>query len=445
VAKGKVYIVGAGPGRPDLISVRGLKILKQAEVIIYDYLVDKSLLADLSPGVELVCADTLGKKRLIKKALAGKKVVRLKNGDATIFSRLSQELKVLQKHKIAFEIVPGITAASAAAAYTGIPLTDRNFSHNVVFVTGHDPAADWNKIAALDTIVLYMAMANLKEITLKLIAAGKAPETPALIISSVGAIKQKMVKTTLATIASQAARAKVIAPAIIVIGEVVGFEKDFNWLRQNKRVLFTGLSEERYFLDGIYFHLPLIKIVPLKNYQRFDVKIKNIADYGWLVFASRYGVEYFFKRLFAIGLDTRSLATIKIAATGQSTSQRLLDYGVRVDLVPRLESSDGLVVALKKEKINKQLVFMPRSNLADKGLKQKLGQLGAQVISCLAYNNVMPDNLPDIDLSFFNEIMFTSPSTVRNFKKRYGRPPANVELVSIGKTTQAAVREVFGR
>ena len=476
---GKVYLVGAGPGRPDLITVRGLNILKEADVVIYDYLVDRQLLGYTKEGAELVCCDRLAKKGrysdgfsihqekitdlVIEKAKKGKKVIRLKNGDPSIFSRCSQELEALVKSKIEFEIVPGVTAASAASCLTGIPLTDRKHATDCVFVTGHeapnkdesalDPSTslrvnpersrgiDWNAIAKNGTVVLYMAVENLANIVKKLVEAGKDKNTPVVMVQNASLLNQRVLRGTLKDIAVKAKDEKIKPPAIIIIGKVAKLEKNFNWLRKNKRVLFTGLSEERFFIKGTYFYLPLIKICPLENYDKFDDYLRSIRNFDWVVFASRYGVGYFFKRLNAIGNDARALTHIKIAAVGNSTKNRLLDFGIHADLVPREESSRGLLKRFKKENINGKRIFMPRSDLSDKGLKNGLKRLGAVVTSIYAYSNVMPADLPNLDLSFFDEIMFTSPSTVRNFKKRYGKVPKETKISCIGDVTLAEAQK----
>ena len=330
----KVYIIGAGPGKADLITLRGAAILKEADVVIYDYLVDRKILEYAKPGAELICCDCLARKGrfsdgftihqekihklLIKKAKQGKKVARLKNGDPAIFSRLSQELEALSQAGLKFEIVPGVTAASAASAFSGIPLTDRRFASACVFVTGHeDPfkdknSIDWNILAKSGTVVFYMAVENLKAIVNELISAGKRIDTPAAIIQEASLISQKIVRANLGKIPAAAKKNKIKSPAILIVGETVNFEKKFNWLKYEKKVLFAGLSQERFFTDGFYFHIPLIKIVPLKSYKKFDRCLKTINQFDWIVFSSRYAVEYFFKRLEAIGRDTRTLANIKI-------------------------------------------------------------------------------------------------------------------------------------
>lgn len=464
---GKVYLVGAGPGRPDLITVRGLNILREADVVVYDYLVDKKVLDNTKEGAELICCDKLAKKGrysdgfsihqekindlLVKKVKTGKKVIRLKNGDPSIFGRCSQELKALTEERIEFEVVPGITAANAASCLSGVPLTDRRFASSCVFVTGHeDPRKkrsliDWNSLANSGTVVLYMAVENLDNIVRQLLKVGKDEDTPVAIVQNVSLPTQKVLTGTLKDIAAKAKKQKIRPPAIIIIGGVARLEKGFNWLNKSKRILFTGLSKERFFLKGTHFHLPLIKIEPMDDYKEFDNYLKDIKDFDWIVFASRYGVEYFFKRLKAVRLDSRTLANIKIAAIGNSTKNRLLDFGILTDLVPKKESSEGLIEALstksgsasggKRVDLKNKKIFLPRSNISDKGLQKALERLGAEVSTSFAYRNVMPADLPDLDLNFFNEIMFTSPSTVRNFKKRYKNVPKNVKIRYIGDVT----------
>ncbi|MCM8799477.1 MAG: uroporphyrinogen-III C-methyltransferase, partial [Candidatus Omnitrophica bacterium] len=240
--KGKVYLVGAGPGKPDLITLRGSNILKEADVVIYDYLVDKRILEIAKEDAELICCDKLGKKMysngflvhqekinnlLIKKSKEGKKVIRLKNGDPSIFSRCSQELDALVKNKIEFEVVPGVTAASAASAYSGIPLTDRRFASSCVLVTGHeDPrklesSIDWESLSKSGTIVFYMGLENLPRVIRRLVALGKSPYTPVAVIQEASLITQKMVKGTLRDIVKKVREKDLKPPAITIIGEVV--------------------------------------------------------------------------------------------------------------------------------------------------------------------------------------------------------------------------------
>lgn len=454
----KVYLVGAGPGQADLITVRGLEILRQAEVVVYDYLVDKRILEEARPGAELICCDKLAKKGrysdgflihqekihalVVKKARQGKKVIRLKNGDPSIFSRTSQELEALIRNRIDFEIVPGVTAASAASAFSGIPLTDRKYASSCVFVTGHeDPtkesgALDWKHLAQGGTIVLYMALENLNKIVKELLQAGKSPDTPCALIQDVGLLTAKLVMGTLRDIVTKAKKQKLRPPVIIIIGQVVKLERKFNWLRKSRKILFTGLSRERFFLKGAYVHFPLIKIEPLAGYREFDAHLRNLEGFDWIVFTSRYGVKYFFERLKTVGLEVRVLQGIQIAAIGQSTKNALLERGIRPDLVPEKESSIGLLKKLKEKDLKNKKIFLPRSDLSDKGLTMALRKLGARVTASVAYRNVRPENLPDLEWGSFNEIMFCSPSGVRNFVKRFGSIPKRVKVSCIGEVTK---------
>ena len=452
----KVYIIGAGPGSPGLITVRGLEILREADVIIYDYLVDKRLLEEAKEGAELVCCDTLGKNRysdgflvhnekinrlVVKRAKDGKRVIRLKNGDSSIFSRLSQELDSLVKNRIDFEIVPGVTAASAAACLSGIPLTDRSLASSCVFVTGHeDPAKkrssiDWGKIAGAGTIVFYMAVENVKRIAEELVRAGKSKDTGVAIVENAALPSQKISVGTLGDIAAKAKRARVRPPAIVIVGEVVKLERRFNWLRKTKRILFTGLSKERFFMNGAYFHLPTIKIEPMADDSQFDNHLRNIKAFDWIVFSSRYGVEYFFKRLKHIGLDVRTLKGIKIASIGSSTARSLSELGIVSDLVPKEESSEGLLKEFGRVGVRGRKLFLPRSDISDKHLSDGFAKLGAKVTTSFAYRNVPAGGLPDLNLGWFDEVMFTSPSGVRNFISRYGALPKGVKPSFIGDVT----------
>lgn len=452
----KVYFVGAGPGDPGLITIRALGILGQADCVIYDYLVDKRILDNANKDAELICCDELGKKRyaegasihnetisrlIIKKAKQGRRVIRLKSGDPAIFGRLAQELEPLVKEGIEFEVVPGVTAASAASCLNGIPLTDRRFSSDCLFATGQEESGkrssyrDWNNLSGAGTIVLYMAVKNLPEIVKRLLQAGKSPDTRIAIVEDVSLLRQKLLTGTLKDITLKAKRQKIRPPAIIIIGETVKLEASLNWLRKNKRILFTGLSKERFFLKGTYFHLPLIEIKPLDDYAEFDDYLKNIGNFHWLVFSSRYGVEYFFQRLKNMGLDVRELRETKIAAVGNSTKMRLEDFGILADVVAKHESAQGLLEEFKRLDIKGKRIFLPRSDLSDKGLTNGLNKLGAKALNCIAYKNAFPVDLPDLDLTVFDEIKFTSPSVVRNFLKKYKGLPGLPKISCIGDAT----------
>ena len=460
MSTGKVYLVGAGPGKPDLITVRGLRILREADVVVYDYLVDERLLDEAREGAELIRCDGLRSRKaaglsvsieelnrlVVEQAGQGKKVIRLKNGDPSLFGRLSRELEALVENKIGFEIVPGVTAASAAAAFTGVPLTDRRFSSSVALVTGReDPVKDitlidWEGISGCSTIVLYMGVGNLRRTVEELRAVGKSPLTPVVVVTRAGGPEQRTVRARLEDLADKTEAGEIAAPAIFIIGETAKLEREFNWSKINKRIWFTGLSRERFFLPGNYFHLPLIKIEPMENYDELDGYIRRIREFAWIVFTSRYGVKYFFRRLNSLEFDSRHIAGRKIAAIGKSTENMLLNFGVRPDLIPELESSRGLIREFKNIDLRGKQIFLPRSDISDKGLGEALKEQGARVWSSFAYRNRMPDNLPDLDLNSFDQVIFTSPSTVRNFIERYKRLPAKVKVRCIGAVTREEAR-----
>lgn len=460
----RVYLVGAGPGDPALITVRGRRVLRQADVVIHDYLVDPRMLAEARPDAELVSCGVLGKcpssgagslkhqekinALMILKARQGMRVVRLKCGDPFIFGRASEEMRALIRDKIGFEIIPGVTAASVAASFSGIPLTDRRCVSSCVFVTGHENPArgksfiDWQAVAGAGTAVFYMAVKTLPAIIARLAGAGKSRHTPAAVVQDAGLLTQKVVTGTLKDIVAKTRVARIRPPAVIIIGEVVRCEKEFNWFREAKKVLFTGISQERFFEDELVFHLPLIRIAPLTDYREFDRALKSAAGSDWLVFSSRYGAQYFFQRLNHIGLDARRFGGVKIAAIGDSTRRKLLEFGMVADLVPEDESSRGLLEAFGKMNLAGKKIFVPRSDLSDKGLTDGLAQQGAVVCAPVAYRNIAPEVLPDIDFGLFDEIRFSSPSGVRNFIARYGsRIPKRIKVSCIGDVTRNEARK----
>lgn len=448
----KVYIVGAGPGEPDLITVKGLKILEEADVVIYDRLINRRILSYAREEAELISLDDITArsahsigKLMVEKAKKGLKVLRLKNGDPFVFGRTTQELKPLLENRIKFCLVPGITAANAASCYSGIPLTCREKASTVLILTGREAkgkkesSINWNKIVQAETIVIYMTVASLNEIVTNLIKAGRPPRTASALIANISNIGQRTIRTTLKRLASKAEEENISPPAIVIIGNVVEYEPDLNWFRKEKKVLFTGLSQERYYEKGLIFHLPMIEIKPCDDYREMDVLIKDLKQFHWILFSSRYGVYYFMERLFKCGKDCRELSGIKIAAIGSSTANKLREYGIKADLIPSRENSQGLLSEFKKIKPKGLKILLPRSDIADKGLTKGLKALGAKVYPCVAYRNVMPKDLPELNFNFFDEIIFTSPSTVRNFMRRYKGIPSSLKVKWIGEVTKEAV------
>ena len=426
-----------------MITLRGWRVLQQAEVVVADSLVDGRLLRLLPPGVKVIQKREPKEKwkYMLQEAKKGKRVVRLKNGDPFLFSRIEEELELLVKEGIEFAVVPGISAAFAAASFSGVPLTSRRLSSWVTLVTGKEAedkekSIPWEELGRGGTLVIYMGIESLRDIVERIIQGGRDEDTPVMVISFAGSMFQQMVRGSLKDIPEKVKEKKISAPAVVIIGEVVLKEGEFNWFRKAKKLLFTGLSPERFFYPGLVFHLPLIEIKPLEDYREMDALIERLEEFDWIVFSSRYGVIYFLQRLFSAGKDMRALHGIRVAAIGKSTAGRLEEYGVKPDLVPMEESSKGLLEEFRKRGITGVRILLPRSDIADKGLTRGFEELGNQVYPCIAYRNTIPQNLPDIDFRFFDEIMFTSPSTVRNFFIRYRNLPSHIRVRWIGDVTR---------
>lgn len=459
MGSGIVYIVGSGPGDKGLITVKGAKILSQCDVVVYDYLCGKEVLEYCKDECHKICAeefsqnhtvDRVGKmyEFIIEKVREGKRVVRLKGGDPSIFARLEEEEKILKENNIEYRVIPGVTASSAGACMLGIPLTSRNYASKLTIITGHEfsdkssSLIDWKRFSNNETIVIYMGVERISDIVHRLVnISGLNPKTPVAVIQNISKINQKFIISSLDNVCEDVRKNDVKPPAIFIVGEVVKYSDTLNWYKTQKKILFTGISEERFFEEGIIFHIPMVKIIPLEDYSVLRGYISRIVneEFDWIVFCSRYGVIYFFKNLFEMGFDTRVLSKLKFACVGSSTANMLKNYGIVADLVPKDENSEGLVRAF--ESVDRARIFMPRSDLSDKGLKKSLSELGFYVEECIVYKNIIPEDLPDIDFSLIDEIIFTSPSTVRNFVRRYGKIPDGINIRWIGPKTEAEVRK----
>jgi len=451
----KIYIVGAGPGSPDLITLKGLRLLKEADVIIYDSLIGKWILNFAKSSAELICTDKFSFTQkverivylILKKLKEGKKVVRLKNGDPFIFGRITEEMEELSKYGIKFEVVPGITSATAGACFAGLPLTSRNISSSVVFVPGHeDPFKEsgfvqWEKIAGTDTIVLYMATKNISSIAKILIKNGKSPSTPVAVISNVSMPNQKMIVGILSDIGEKIKEEKITSPSIIIIGEAVRLEERFNWFRRQKKVLYTGLLSPELFGEEIIFHIPMVEVKPTKEIEKFKRFVRNIPDFELLIFTSRWAVDFFFEKLLKIGHDSRIFNPVKIACSTKSASDELKDKGILADFVPSSGSSQELLNFLHHLGIAGKKVGVVSSLSGDRGLYDAIKKLCGIPYKYTAYKLVTPKYLPPLNLQIFDEIIFSSPSAVRNFLKRYGRPPEMVKIIATNtKTFETAAK-----
>lgn len=453
---GKVYFIGAGPGNAELITLKGYRILQQADVIIYDYYIDPVLVQKLKTKAHIISCESLYKasqyekrsqdpekviRLLIKYALAGKLVARLKTGDPFIFGRTAGEIDALVEKNIEYEVIPGISAAQAAASYSGIPLTEHNYSEACIFVSGKDVAdsqsslINWEAAACQNTIAIYMTVSNLKAITQKLITSGKPHQTPAALVQNASLPNQKTIISTLENIPGEAKKQNITAPAILLTGETVRFEDTLNWLKKTRKILYTGMSLPPYRLSGTYYHLPLISVSPLKDFSAVDRALSSINKYHLVILLCPYSVNCFFERLLHCGSDARSLAGIQIAASGNETSSRLENFGIKPDLVIQAESASNFVEELGGRSLRGKQIFMPVNQMFGKDLIGELEKSRAVVDSPALFRCSRPSSLPDIDLTFFDKILFTSPMEVRNFITRYKSLPSGIKINWKGNDT----------
>jgi uroporphyrinogen III methyltransferase/synthase len=452
--QGKVFLIGAGPGDPGLITVKGLECVKKADVIIYDYLANERLLDQRRTDAELIYVGKQGGKHtlpqdeintlIVKKAQEGKLVARLKGGDPFIFGRGGEEAEELADHGIPFEIVPGVTAATAVPTYAGIPLTHREHTASVAFVTGHeDPTkpeskVHWDKIATgVGTLVFFMGMKNLENIVDKLITNGRSPETPIALIQWGTRTDQRVMTGTLSDIVAKAKDAKFRPPVIIVVGEVVRLREKLNWYESKplfgKRIVVTrSRNQASVFAEMLIdqgattIEFPTIDVVPPTTWAELDDALGKIETYQWIIFTSANAIKYFMERLRSLGKDLRILKGIQICVIGPKTAETLGQYGLRADLIPAEFKAEGVLAALGGVKVKGQKFLIPRAKLAREVIPDKLRELGALVTVAVAYENVKPTADAARVKKLFEEkkiaaVTFTSSSTVHNFVEILGR------------------------
>lgn len=447
--KGKVYLVGAGPGDPGLITVKGLECIKEADVIIYDYLASPTLLNYASKKAEIIYVGKKGgdhtlsqdgiNSLITEKAKNGFIVTRLKGGDPFIFGRGAEEAEKLIEEGVSFEVVPGVTSAIAAPAYAGIPLTHRKFTSTVAFVTGHedptkeDSNIDWSALAkGIGTIVFLMGVKNLPKITSQLINNGMPSNTPVALVRWGTTPRQFTITGTLETINERVKSIGLKPPAIIVVGNVIKLRKTMNWFEtrplMGKRIVVTRAREQASDLIKLLSDLgadclecPTIKVVPPDDWKPLDTAIENISSYDWLVFTSVNGVNFFFERLFAKGKDARALGKLNTAAIGPATERRLFNFGLKSDIVPKNYIAESIVEAFKDEDVKGKKILLPRAKDARPILPVELTKMGATVDEIISYyTKEVPDSatllLKQLKEDAIDLITFTSSSTVKNFK-----------------------------
>ena len=476
----KVFLVGAGPGDPDLITHKGLQCIASADVIIYDYLASPALLKHASDKSETIYVGKKGgdhtlsqegiNKLIVAKAKEGKMVTRLKGGDPFIFGRGGEEAEILKQAGIPFEIVPGVTSAIAAPAYAGIPLTHRNFTSTVAIITGHeDPtkptsSIDWKALAkGIGTLVFLMGVKNLPSIVKHLTQNGRSVDTPVALIRWGTTTKQQTVTGTLKSIVAQVQKAQLKAPAIIVVGEVVRLRDTLRWFEDQpllgRRVVVTraraqasDLIQRLSALGAECLEYPTIKIEPPDDLTPLDHAIAKLSEFDWLVFTSVNGVESFFKRLFTKNLDVRVLGHLKTAVIGPATAAKLQSYGLHSDIMPDTFRAESIIEAFKDQSLQDTNILLPRAAEARAVLPVELRKMGAKVLEIAVYQTQpvvghAEQLIKHLEAGQVNMVTFTSSSTVNNFKAlipsdRFNSLMDGVAIASIGPITSETAEKL---
>ncbi len=471
--QGKVYLIGAGPGDPGLLTLKGRDCIRKADVVVYDYLAAPALLAHAAPEADLIYVGKKGgdhtlsqdgiNRLIVEKGLQGLVVARLKGGDPFIYGRGGEEAEALLDAGVAFEVVPGVTSAVAAPAYAGIPLTHRDYTSTLAFVTGHeDPTKEtsqinWSSLAAgIGTLVFFMGVKNLPHITTRLREHGMAADTPVALVRWGTTNRQRTVTGTLATIVTVAREAGIKAPAIIVVGRVVELRQRLRWF-EDRPLLGTNVvvTRARAQASDLVARLgdmgancleyPTIEVAPLEDKTRLDQAIDNLARYDWIVFTSVNGVLYFFERLFARGFDVRALHHMRTAVIGPVTAERLRDFGLQSDILPESYRAESVVAAFKDEAMAGRRVLLPRAAEARAVLPDELGKMGAEVDEVMIYRARQVTTgarqlVEDLRAGRIDLVTFTSSSTVTNFRALLPDAEADqlmngVRVASIGPVT----------
>jgi uroporphyrinogen III methyltransferase/synthase len=478
---GKVYLVGAGPGDAGLLTLRGAELLQRADVVVYDSLVNRELLALAPEAAEIIFGGKRPRDRAIpqeelnqllaEKAKAGKTVVRLKGGDPYIFGRGGEEAARLHRDGVPFEVVPGISSIIAAPSYAGIPLTHREHCSSFTVITGHeDPdkdesALDWERVAREPgTKVLLMGVERIGKIAAALEANGLPADTPAAMVRWGTMGRQQTITATLGTLAAKVAKADFKAPAVTVIGTVSTLHDTLNWYENRplfgQRVVVTRNRREAGKLSGQIrelgaevLEIPTIKILPPTRNEPLIEAITGIGSYDWIIFTSANGVEHFFDYFFKAFRDVRDLGSVRFAAVGPATAKKLREFHLNIDLMPKTytaaATAKAMIAAQNVENIS---VLLARAESANPELPRLLEDKGA-IVDDIAFYKTEPETADrngaadDFEENSADWITFASSSAVRNFDARFGLAKRcadnpKLKLASIGPETTKALKEL---
>ncbi len=473
-SQGICYLVGAGPGDPGLLTLRGKECIELADVVVYDYLSNTSFLRYAKPEAEKIYVGKKAKDHtltqdkinelIVQKAKEGKVVTRLKGGDPVLFGRGAEEARELSKAGVKFEIVPGITSAIAGPIYAGIPVTHRDHCSQLTIFTGHeDPtkaesSLDYAKIAQADgTKVVLMGVERIADIAGKLVEHGAKPSTPVALVRWASTGRQQTIEGTLSNIAQVIADTGFKAPAVCVIGSVVLEREELNWFESKplfgKRIAVTrtrqqagGLTKELTSLGADVLEIPTIRIEPPKDLKAFGQLVMDSHSYEWIVFTSPNGVDRFFEMFYKIYSDARSIGPVKIAAIGPGTAERIKAHHLAVDLLPEKFVAESLIAAFKDQSVENTTILWVKAEQAREVIANELTALGAIVDEAIAYRTVPEDDNNDAIQRFREEgadvITFTSSSTVEHFMNLKVPLPETTLIASIGPVTSKTLKKL---
>ena len=470
VRRGTVYLVGAGPGDPDLLTLRARELLEHADLILYDNLTSPEVLAFAGLHAK-TCY--VGKKRaahvleqtainalMVDAASEGKVVIRLKGGDPYVFGRGGEEAQALLEAGVPYEVVPGVTSALGAAAYAGMPLTHRDYTQSVTMLTGHDvDLIDWRCLAGRQTLVVFMGLISLPKIADRLISAGLDPNTPAAALRWVTRGDQEVVTDSLAGLPSAIRERGLKPPALVVIGEIVRLRQEVDWfdklpLRGQSVVVTRAASQSATLcrrlrrLGARVIPIPMIGFEPPSEWGLADRAIRDLPSYDWLIFTSVNGVDRFVARLDVNTRDLRDLPK-RICAIGPATADRIRALHLRVDLVPDEFVAESVAESFRDVCLTGRRVLIPRAQEARELLPSQLARMGAEVDVVPVYRTVLPDSSREMAAAAWSEskapewVTVTSSSTVRNLARLI--PASELRrsrLASIGPVTTATAREI---
>jgi uroporphyrinogen III methyltransferase/synthase len=473
---GKVYLVGAGPGDPGLITVRGIACLRKADLILYDYLVNPAVLENVPESTERICLgrqESRGPRKTPQKEInarmldavrQGKTVVRLKAGDPDVFGRGAEETEALRAAGIPYESVPGVTAGLAAAGYAGIPITHGQRSSAVVLITGqerHDkegPSIDYGALADFPgTLIFYMGVSSAGSWSGALIERGKSPETPVMIVRRCTWTDQTTIRCTLGTVAEVVRERELRPPTIIVVGEVVSLAPELSWFARRpligKRVMVTrprrqtrDLAERLVELGADVVFQPAIEISDPPDWAQVDGAIERIGGYDWLVFSSANGVQYFLDRLWDKNVDLRKLGQLSLAAIGPGTADELARYRLKADLVPKTYRAEALAEELSADARGKSFL-LARASRGREVLSERLAAAGAAVDQIVVYSSDDVER-PQSEVAEalaegrIDWITVTSSAIGRSLARLFGQDLRHAKLASISPITSEVLSQL---